>query len=126
MIPNRFRHLLILVLVLMLAQAARAGDENELVRRYHDLGATALAAGKTAEARESWLRVLEREPKHLPTLYALSKLEQSEKRVDEALDYAGRFLGIWRYLKDKPSELVAAQHELYVYAQGADPLRRRF
>src|SRR5206468_5807539 len=55
MIQTRIRHFLLLVL--LLASAARAADENELVRRYHDLGATALAAGKPAEARESWLRV---------------------------------------------------------------------
>lgn len=119
------RAVLGLALAFVLAAHARAG-ENELAQRYFALGNAAVAAGKPDEARAHFARVLEREPKHLATLVALARLERTAQRTDDALDYTGRFLGLWRYLKEKPSDLAAAQRELAAYALEADPLRKRY
>ncbi|MBK7644103.1 MAG: tetratricopeptide repeat protein [Planctomycetes bacterium] len=99
--------------------------ENEFVERYFAAGEAALAAGKPDEARAAWAKVLEREPRHLPTLSALAALEKDANQLDLALDYAGRFLDIWRYLKQKPQGQMARQQELYGFVHTADPLRRR-
>ena len=99
--------------------------ENEFVERYFAAGESAAKAGKLDEARAAWTRVLERETRHLPTLSALAALEKDARQFDLALDYAGRFLDIWRYLKEKPQGLMARQQELYAFVHEADPLRRR-
>lgn len=99
--------------------------DNEFVDRYFAAGSDALKAGNPDEARAAWAKVLEREARHLPTLSALASLEKDVNQLDLALDYAGRFLDIWRYLKEKPQGLMARQQELYTFVHEADPLRRR-
>jgi tetratricopeptide (TPR) repeat protein/peroxiredoxin len=99
--------------------------DNEFVERYFAAGEEAARAGKTEEARAAWAKVLEREARHLPTLSALATLEKDANQLDLALDYAGRFLDIWRYLKEKPQGQMARQQELYTFVHEADPLRRR-
>ena len=111
------------------ASAQKKGNslaaDNEFVERYFAAGEAALKAGKPDEARAAWTRVLEREARHLPTLSALAALEKDAKHLDLALDYAGRWLDIWRYLKEKPQAQMARQQELYAFVHEADPLRRR-
>ena len=58
-------------------------------------------------------------------LSALAALEKDAQHLDLALDYAGRFLDIWRYLKEKPQGQMARQQELYAFVHESDPLRRR-
>jgi len=121
---------LFLALLLPLASAQQKkgnapASENEFVERYFAAGADALKAGKPDDARAAWAKVLEREARHMPTLSALAALEKDAQHLDQALDYAGRFLDIWRYLKDKPQAQVARQQELYTFVHEADPLRRR-
>lgn len=103
---------------------APAGDD-EFVERLYAQGLAAEKAGKVDEARAAFARALERDAKHLPTLARRSALEKAAGRHDEALDDAGRFLAIWRYLQQKPAALVATQRELVAYAAEADPLRKR-
>ena len=99
--------------------------DNEFVDRYFAAGEAAIKAGKADEARVAWGKVLEREARHLPTLSALATLEKDSNHLDLALDYAGRFLDIWRYLKEKPQGQMMRQQELYTFVHEADPLRRR-
>ena len=121
---------LFLALFLPLATAQQkkgnaAAPDNEFVERYFAAGQAALQAGKPDDARAAWTKVLERESRHLPTLSALAALEKDSQHLDLALDYAGRFLDIWRYLKEKPQAQMARQQELYAFVHEADPLRRR-
>jgi len=119
---------LALLLPLATAQQKKGNapaSDNEFVERYFAAGNDALKAGKPDDARAAWAKVLEREARHVPTLSALAALEKDAKHLDQALDYAGRFLDIWRYLKDKPPAQVARQQELYAFVHEADPLRRR-
>ncbi len=121
---------LLLVLFLPLASAQQKkgnslAADNEFVERYFAAGEEAAKAGKPDEARAAWAKVLEREARHLPTLSALAALEKDANHLDLALDYAGRFLDIWRYLKEKPQGQMARQQELYAFVHEADPLRRR-
>jgi tetratricopeptide (TPR) repeat protein len=128
----RFAALLLALLAPFLASAPapqKKGNslaaDNEFVDRYFAAGEAAAKAGKTDEARVAWGKVLERESRHLPTLSALAQLEKEQNQLDLALDYAGRFLDIWRYLKEKPQGQMARQQELYAFVHEADPLRRR-
>ncbi len=105
--------------------SAPPADKDEFVERLHAQGAAAEKAGKTDDALAAYARALERDAKHLPTLARRSALEKSLGRHDEALDDAGRFLGIWRHLKERPQGLMATQRELASYAAEADPLRKR-
>jgi len=100
-------------------------EQDEFVERLHAQGAAAEKAGEVDEARAAYARALERDAKHLPTLARRSALEKTAGRHDEALDDAGRFLAIWRYLKERPQALAATQRELVAYASAADPLRKR-
>lgn len=108
------------------AQQPAAPAEHGLVDRYYTLAKALEEQGHDAEAREQYLRVLEREEHHLPTLYALALLERRADRLDAAVDYAGRFLDTWRYLKQKPPELYDARRALAELVTTADPLRKRF
>ncbi len=129
-----FARLLVFLLPLALAASLVLAEqkkgnalaaENEFVDRYFAAGEAAAKAGKADEARAAWAKVLEREARHLPTLSALAALEKANNQLDLALDYAGRFLDIWRYLKEKPQALMMRQQELYTFVHEADPLRRR-
>ncbi|MCY2960473.1 MAG: redoxin domain-containing protein [Planctomycetota bacterium] len=112
------------LLALLLAVAPRA-DRDEFVERLYEQGSAAEKAGNVDAARAAYARALERDAKHLPTLARRSALEKAAGRHDEALDDAGRFLAIWRYLKERPQGLMATQRELAAYALEADPLRKR-
>ncbi len=98
---------------------------QDFVTRYFEQGAAARAAGDADAARAAWRRVLECEPRHLLALARLADLEREHKRLDEALDHAGRFLAIWRHLQERPQALFETQRQLAAFAAEADPLRRR-
>jgi tetratricopeptide (TPR) repeat protein/peroxiredoxin len=121
--PARF--ILTLSLSALPLLSARAGDPADFAGRWFDVAVAAEKAGKTDEAKAAYVRVLEREPRHLAALVALARLDRAAQRTDEALDWAGRFLGTWRWLADRPPNLVEAQKELAAFALGADPERKR-
>jgi tetratricopeptide (TPR) repeat protein len=98
---------------------------SEFVQRWFDTAVAAEKAGKNEEARAAFVRVLEREPRHMPALVELSRLDKQLGRKDDALDWAVRFLDLWRWLKEKPAALVDAQKELLAFTVEADPLQRR-
>jgi len=108
----------------LLAAAGPAAEGGGLVQRYYALGEEAAAAGRPEEAREHFLRVLERDPRHLPSLHRLALLARAAGETDEAIDDAGRFLDTWRHLERPPRELAGARSELAAFVKEADPLRR--
>lgn len=97
--------------------------EVSLAARYHALGREMEAAGEPDKARGHYERVLERDRRHLPTLYRLALLEDGLGRKDAAVDHAAAFLDVWRHLTERPRELRAAQGELTALVARADPLR---
>ncbi|MBL8857530.1 MAG: tetratricopeptide repeat protein [Planctomycetes bacterium] len=105
--------------------ARSAGDPLDFVQRWYETALGAEKDGQVDAARAAYVRVLEREPRHLSALVALARLERAAQRTDEALDWAGRFLELWRFQTERPSHLVAAQKELAAFALEADPLRKR-
>jgi tetratricopeptide (TPR) repeat protein len=105
--------------------AAAPAGALDFVQRWLDAGAAAEKAGKPDEARAAYVRVLEREPRHLQALVALARLEQSVDRKDDALDWTVRFLDLWRWLNPKPASLADAHRQLAQYAVEADPLQKR-
>ncbi len=118
------RAALLLLCVLPLAAAApRQASESTLVTRYHALGREMERAGEPLTARGHYERVLERDPRHLPTLHRLALVEQALGELDAAVDHAGRFLDAWRHLPDPPRALRPAQQELAALLSKLDPLR---
>ncbi|MDZ4774516.1 MAG: tetratricopeptide repeat protein [Planctomycetota bacterium] len=105
--------------------SARGGDGVDFAQKWFEVGAAAEKLGQIDEAKAAYVRVLEREPRHLLALVALTRLDRAAQRTDEALDWAGRFLGLWRWLDDRPAHLVEAQKELAAFALEADPQRKR-
>lgn len=112
-------------LALLALAASPSFDRDEFVERLHARGIALEKEGKADEAAAAFGRALERDAKHLPTLARRSALFRAAGRHDEALDDAGRFLAIWRHLKQRPSNLIETQKALVAYALEADPLRKR-
>ncbi len=104
---------------------ARAGDPLDFAERWYETAVAAQKAGRLEEAKAAFVRVLEREPRHLAAMVALARIDRAAQRTDEALDWAGRFLGTWRWLEDRPAQLAEAQKELAAFVLDADPLRKR-
>src|SRR6187399_2417831 len=72
--PARFALILLLALPL---PRARAGDPADFAQRWFDVAVAAEKAGKADEAKAAYVRVLEREPRHLEALVALARLDRA-------------------------------------------------
>lgn len=114
-----------LAFVTLVPAASRAGDAVDFAQRWFEIGVAAEKAGKIEDAHAAFVRVLEREPRHLQALVALARLDRASQHTDDALDWSGRFLDLWRFLKEKPAPLVEAQKDLASFALEADPFRKR-
>ena len=107
--------------------AARDAAVEDMASRLAAQALLAAQAGRLDEARAAWIRVLEREPRHLRALLGLADLARKAEppRLDEALWRAGDFLWQWKRLRERPADLVAPAKELEAWVGAADPLRKR-
>lgn len=117
---------MIAALLLMLAlQGSPAAPEVDFATLWQSRGETLEREGKLDEARSAYQRVLERDARSLAAVSALARIEAGAGNLDAALDHAGRFLELWRHIKQKPAALQARAAELAAYAREKDPLRKR-
>lgn len=122
------RLLVALLFVVTFSRAsATSGEENpaDFAERWFRTGTAADKAGDQDAARSAYVRVLEREPGHLYALAAIARLERTAGHTDLALDWAGRFLERWRWLRERPAGLVDTHKDLVAYTLEADPFRKR-